>query len=160
METTWINHLAAYQAAMQQQVPHVFRGLMDFMLRFRMRLLAHYPSGYAVSHLSPGYLDFSYFAFTPETVRQQKLKVAVVFNHQELRFEIWLCGQNKGVQKEFWTIFKESDWDKANLAPTPQRSVLEEILVVVPDFSNEDELFKSLEAGIMRFNDMLIEALA
>ena len=159
METTWTNHLDNYKAAMQQEVPLVFRGLMDFMLRFRTRLLTYYPSGYAISHLSSGYLDFSYFAFTPEAVRQQKLKVAVVLNHQELRFEIWLCGQNKGVQKQYWKIFKESDWDQSNLAPTPERSVLEEVLVEEPDFSDEAALFKSLETGIMRFNDTLTEAL-
>ena len=159
MENPWTNHLDAYQRAMQQEVPQVFRGLMDFMLRFRIQLLNYYPTGYTVSHLSPGYLDFSYFAFTPEAVRQQKLKVAIVLNHQELRFEIWLCGQNKGVQKEYWKIFKESDWDQSNLAPTPQRSVLEEVLVEEPDFFDEDALFKTLETGIMRFNDKLMEAL-
>ncbi len=158
MQTTWINHLAEYQNAMRQQVPEVYQGLMDFMLRFRTRLMTYYPSGYAFSHLSPGYLDNSYFAFTPEAVRQQKLKVALVLNHQEMRFEIWLCGQNKKVQQEYWQIFKESDWDRNNLAPSPERSVMEEVLIENPNFSEEEVLFESLETGIMRFNEILVDA--
>ena len=160
MENPWINHLAAYHTAIRENhIPQVYRGLIDFMLRLRTRLLSHYPSGYASSGLSPGYLDISYFPFTPLEVRRQKLKVAVVFNHPGFRFEVWLCGQNKAVQKEYWEMFKASDWDQLNLAPSPEHSILEEVLVAEPDFKDEDSLLEVLEEGIMRFNKLLVEAL-
>ena len=76
-----------------------------------------------------------------------------------MQFEIWLCGQNKGVQKKYWDIFQGSDWDKSNIAPTPERSVLEEVLVESPDFDQPEELIKVLEIGVIRFTDEIVDAL-
>ena len=69
------------------------------------------------------------------------------------RFEVWLGGYNKQVQNEYWTLFKNSDWDKYNLVSTTRGvdSIVEYVLVNNPDFSDLDNLTKQVENGTLIF---------
>ena len=48
----------------------------------------------------------SYFAFTPGSLAEKKLKIAIVFIHESISFEIWLSGVNKKVQEKYWQLLR------------------------------------------------------
>lgn len=95
----------------------------------------------------------TYFSFSPESLKDRKLKIAIVFIHDTVRFEVWLSGQNKQIQTEYWKMFKENNWDKYNLVPTTDGvdSIIEHVLIGNPDFSDLDKLTNQIEKGTLKF---------
>lgn len=51
-----------------------------------------------VSALYPGYLDMSYIAIVPPSLKRRQLKLALVYVHEKGIFELWLAGRNRGIQ--------------------------------------------------------------
>ncbi len=99
----------------------------------------------------------TYFSFSPKSLKDRNLKIAIVLIHENLRFEVWLAGYNKKVQAKFWRIFKESKWNKYHVVPTTQGvdSIVEYVLVDNPDFSDLDTLSQQIEYGTLKFiNDV------
>ena len=95
----------------------------------------------------------TYFSFIPESLKQRNLKIAIVFIHEAFRFEVWLAGNNKQVQTQYWELFKESGWNKYHLVPTTKGvdSILEYVLVDKPDFSDLDALTRQIETETLQF---------
>ena len=67
---------------------------MTFISGLKTDLEKNYPN-YVVSSLYLGYMDMTYFAFRPSDLKNKKLKIALVFLHEQGRFEAWLGGSNK-----------------------------------------------------------------
>jgi hypothetical protein len=86
-------------------------------------------------------------------LRSRKLKIAIVFVYDAIRFEVWLSGQNKQVQTEYLKMVKDSSWDKYRIPSTTKGvdSIVEHILVDDPDFSDLDSLKKQVERGTLEF---------
>ena len=38
--------------------------------------------------------------FINEFLRERKLRFGIVLNHEKMKFELWLMGQNAGIQKK------------------------------------------------------------
>lgn len=133
-------------------VQKAYKGLMDYIMTLRTHFKNKYPD-YSVSGIYFGYMDMTYFAITPRSLTDRKLKIAVVFVHENCRFEVWLAGQNKQVQKQYWQLFKETGWNKYYLVSTTRSAdaILEHILVEDPDFSSPDILTKQIEQGLLTF---------
>ncbi len=95
----------------------------------------------------------TYFALVPKSLKDRKLKIAIVFLHKEFRFEAWLSGVNKQVQGEYWKLFKDSNWDRYRLVPGIQGydSIVESILVDDPDFCDPEGLTKMIDSSTMKF---------
>ncbi len=129
------------------------QGLIGFMKSFRIHLMKQYIDDYYIGSIYYGDNNITYFPFTPKDLKKQKLKIAIVFNHQDLRFEVWLAGQNKQIQKQYWEIFKDSDWHKYHIPSTITDgfSIVDHILVVNPEFDNYDMLAEQIEAGALEF---------
>src|SRR5574344_2804224 len=134
-------------------VPRTYQGLVGFMRNLRTYFIKKYPVDYSIGSLYTGEMTITYFPFTPKTLKNQKLKIAIVFNHQDLRFEIWLAGQNKQIQKKYWEIFKDSDWHKYHIPSsiTDGFSIVDNILVENPDFDNFEILTEQIESGALEF---------
>ena len=100
-----------------------------------------------------GYMDMTYFSIFPKSIKDKKLKIAVVFLHEAFRFEVWLCGVNKQVQKQYYELIKESGWEKYKLVPQEKGidSIIEHILTDSPDFVNKESLTKQIEAETLNF---------
>lgn len=128
------------------------QGLMKFVMDLRTRFEKKYPDC-AVSGIYQGYMDMTYFSVVPESLKQRRLKVAVVFVYDTFRFEVWLSGANKQVQTEHWKRIKDSGWDKYRLVPTTKGadSIIEHVLVDNPDFSDLAALAERIERGTLQF---------
>ncbi len=134
-------------------IQEAYKGLMKYITELRLHFKNKYPD-YFVSGVYPGYMDMTYFSFSPESLKQRNLKIAIVFLHDAFRFEAWLAGYNKQVQSKYWKLFKDNNWNKYHI-PSKLKgvdSIMEYVLVENPDFSDLDALKKHIEAGILRFS--------
>jgi len=64
-----------------------------------------------------------------------------------------LSGQNKNIRKKYWEIFKNSDWNKYHLAQSinDSLSIIDQIIVEKPDFSEKISLTKQIEEESLKF---------
>jgi hypothetical protein len=123
----------------------------------RTHLKNKYPDYLISGSIYYGYMDMTYFSFFPESFKQRNLKVAIVFNYDQFRFEVWLAGYNKQVQQKYWKLFKESNWNKYRIVSTTKGvdSIIDHTLANNPDFSDLDSLTKQIETGTLNFiNDI------
>ena len=114
-----------------------------FLLKYVMQVKASFEKSfsqvYSCGYVSPGYMDYSYFSFFNDYLRDKKLRFGIVLNHSEMRFELWLMGQNKEIQNRYWDMLEASTWNQGRTAK-PQYAELEIVLVNNPDFESIDEL--------------------
>ena len=134
-------------------IQEAYKGLMEYMMGLRTHFESRYPDYFVSGSIYYGYMDMTYFSFFPGSLKDRKLKVAIVFVHEAFRFEAWLAGYNKQVQTKYWNSFKESGWKKYRLVPTTKGvdSILEHTLVERPDFSDLDALTKQIEKASLKF---------
>lgn len=52
-------------------------------------------------------MDFSYFQFTSPRLKENGLKVAVVFVHRDFQFQVWVSGFNRRHQAHYYNAWKE-----------------------------------------------------
>ena len=150
--------MQAYRQQMEQGIiPQAYQGLMGYLASFRTHMINQYPE-YHVSSIYYGYMDMTYFSFTPQIIKKQHLKIPIVFLHEAFRFEIWLAAVNKRIQQEYWQSLKDSSWRKYRLVSSTQGSdaILENVLVANPDFTDLDNLSHQLEVGTLKFTQHVI----
>ncbi|MFH2040373.1 MAG: hypothetical protein ABIJ65_13160 [Chloroflexota bacterium] len=129
-----------------------YKGLMEYLRRLRTYLYNKYPD-HNVSGIYYGYMDMTYFSFIPKSLKNEKLKIAIVFLHETFQFEVWLAGFNKQVQQEYWKLLKEGNWSKYPLVPTTRGmdSIIEHVLVADPNFSDLNALTDGIERETLIF---------
>jgi len=152
--TLFQEYMNEYRKQMKKgDIREAYKGLMEFIMALRLHFKRHYPDYFVSGSIYYGFMDMTYFSFTPEVLKRQKLKIAIVFIHGTCRFEVWLGGYNKQVQKKYWKLVKESDWHKYRIPSTIKGvdSIIEGILVENPDFSNLDTLTRQIERSTLRF---------
>jgi len=134
-------------------IKKAYKGLMEYITDLRLHFKNKYPDYFISGSIYYGYMDMTYFAFFPESLKCRKLKIAIVFIHDTFRFEVWLAGYNKQVQTKYWKLFKESSWNKYRIPLTIKGvdSILECILADNPDFIDLDALTKQIEKGALKF---------
>lgn len=131
-------------------IQKAYQGLMEFVRNFKMK----YPEYSLPGNIYYGYMDMIYFSVIPEYLKQHKLKIAIVFDYETFRFEVWLSGFNRDVQVRFKDQIEESGWRKHHLTSNPKKDdyILEYVLVNDPDFGNLDDLTAQIEKGVIDFN--------
>ena len=134
-------------------IKEAYKGLIQYFKDLRSHFDNIYPDFLVSSSIYPGYMDLTYFHFYPKSLKPRKLKIVVLFIHDTFRFEVWLAGNNKKVQKEYVNLFTESNWNKYHLASTTKGvdSILDHILIDNPDFRDLDRLTRHIEQGTLRF---------
>lgn len=134
-------------------VREAYRGLMEYFMGLRTYFQKKYPEYYVSGSIYQGYMDMTYFAFFPESLKRRKLKIAIVFIHDTVTFEVWLIGYNKKVQTKYWKLIKENNWNKYRMPLTTKGfdSIIEDVLVDNPDFNDLDSLTKQIEQGTLKF---------
>lgn len=113
------------------------------LIKLVAKVKASFPEAYHTGNISLGYLDYTYFPFYNNDLKKQKLRFGVVLNHEKMRFELWLMGQNVVIQKKYWEILKHSPWN-ANRQAMPKYSVLEVVLESHIDVSNQENMVKNI----------------
>ena len=135
-------------------IQKAYRALLSYMMELRTYFVNKYGDS-AVSGLYQGYMDMTYFALFPTSLKRLDLKIAIVFNYEAFRFEAWLAARNRKVQRQYWELFKDSHWAEYRvIAPAGGiDSIIECDLAKDFDFSNQDILTAKIESETMAFID-------
>ncbi len=148
-------YITEYRKQMKKgAVRKAYRGVMLFIGELRARLKASY-GDYSVSAIYPGAMDMTFFAFTSDALKKRRLKVVIVFLHENCCFEVWLAGANKQIQREFWQIFKDRGWHKYDFVTPGERvdALIRKCVVDEPDFDDLDLLQEQIERAAVEFGD-------
>ena len=143
-----------YRAEMQKgDIPRAYRGIIDFMLMLRTHFRNNYPELSVSGNIYQGYMDITFLTLFPISFEAQKLKIALVFNHERINFEAWLCGINNQVKTKYTEIFTKGTRMDYRIPPFThsQDSLLECDLSSDPDFDQPQTLTKELERGVWQF---------
>jgi len=150
-------HIQEYRLQLSKgYIQKAYKGIMTFMSGLKSHLENRYPD-YITSALYFGYMDMSYFAFTPPSLKAKNLKVAIVYLHEQGRFEAWLGGNNRKIQAEYIERLNEKDLGNYRLSKPASGvdSITESVLVEDPDFDMLEELKMQIEKKTIEFiNDM------
>jgi hypothetical protein len=135
-------------------IQKAYRALLDYLMDLRTHFKNKTP-GYTISGLYQGYMDMTYFAIVPPALKQHDLKIAIVFNYGAFRFEAWLSGTNRQVQRKYWELFKDSPWPDYRVAIPAKGvdSIIECDLAEDFDFDDLDSLTTRIEGKAVRFID-------
>jgi hypothetical protein len=133
-------------------IQRAYRALIAYMMGLRKHFKNNL-AGYTVSGLYQGFMDMTYFALFPPALKQRNLKVAIVFNYKAFRFEAWLAGGNREIQRQYWELFKDSQWPKYRVVRPAKGidSILECDLVTDFDLDDPDDLTGSIEKDVAVF---------
>jgi hypothetical protein len=154
-------HIAEYSAQLGKgSIQKAYRGIMNFMSDMKGYLERKHPE-YSSSSLYLGYMDMTYFAFTPPALKEMKLKIAVVFLHEECRFELWLAASNRKVRSDYIEFLSTKDIGRYTLSQASPEvdSIIASIMVEQPDFDNPEKLKEKIQAGTIEFAGDMISIL-
>lgn len=149
-----INHY--FEILKNTNFQKVYKSVIDYLHNLKSYLEKKY-SDYVVSSLYLGYLDMTYFSFTPKDLKDIGLKVAIVLLHQEERIELWLSGINKKVQSEYIDKLKEKDLKglKLSIALPGVDSIIEKKIVEKINLIDIESLNKQIEKETMSFINII-----
>lgn len=136
----------------KRSIQKAYRALIYFMMGLRNHFANKYGDS-AVSALYQGYMDMTYFAIFPPSLKSHGLKVAIVFNYDAFRFEAWLAARNRKVQRQYWELFKDSQSPEYRVI-TPARgidSIVECDLAKDFNIDEPDSLTSAIESAIVTF---------
>ena len=70
-----------------------YNELVKFIMSIRTELIKKVGIQYSFAGILHGYMDYTYFYYSNDFLKSKKLKLGIVLNHLEMRFEIWLFGR-------------------------------------------------------------------
>jgi hypothetical protein len=122
------------------------------MLRLRAHL-ANKLGDAAVSGLYQGFMDMTYFALFPPELKRRDLKVGIVFNYAAFRFEAWLVGRNRKIQRQYRELFRGSHWACYRVIAPAEKvdAIVECDLAADFDLSEPDSLTARMEKSTEGF---------
>jgi hypothetical protein len=153
-EMTFSQCMSEYRRQLEEgAIQEAYRGLMEYIMGLRIHFESRFPDYSVSGSIYPGYMDMTYFACVPPELKERKLKIAIVFVHDKFRFEVWLAASNKGAQKRYLDLLRESGWSKYHIASTTKGvdSIVDHVLAEDPDFSDLDALTERIEKGTLEF---------
>lgn len=128
------HHVGIYKEQLQKgDIQEAYTGLVKYATRLGTTLSKNLSESYSFGNLFQGYMDYTYFYYSNEFLKERKLKLGLVLNHTKMQFEIWLLGQTIPIQDKYWQHFKSTKWNE-NRTIKPQYSILDAAIVENPDF--------------------------
>ena len=136
-----------------------YKAILDYLLSLQSYLKKKYTEYSFPGTFYHGYLDMSYFAFVPPSLKEKGLKIAIVFNYDAFRFEIWLSGYNKEIQEKYWEYFKNKKAGEYIIHSSIKGydSIVEDHITI--DTIDTDKTTKTIENRIKEFIKAIEESL-
>ena len=159
MDKTFNDYAHIYGAQVRQgDIQEAYMRLVKYVSTLKAHCSKQFGDEFTFGNTFQGYMDYTYFYFFDSFLRSQFLRFGVVLNHVEMRFELWLLGQNAKTQKKYWELLKDSKWNEHQTS-MPKYSVLEVVLVEKPDFNNLDVLTQNIEKQVHCLSEEIIHFL-
>ncbi|MEP0265597.1 hypothetical protein [Dokdonia sp.] len=155
-----LNHyVAMYKAQLDKgDILIAYNQLVKFVMKLRVDFIKSLSEKYSFTGILHGYMDYTYFYYSNDFLKKKKLKLGLILNHSEMRFEIWLLGNTMSIQKRYWDLLRESTWNK-NRKEMPKYSILEAVIEDEPDFDNLPLLSKKIEKKLVEQSNEIISVL-
>lgn len=139
------SRIPAYKAAFSSgELQKTYQDLVGIVQNLRTEFAKKYKSEFSIANVLHGYMDFTYFYLQNDYLKKKRLKLAIVFNHKNANFELWLLGQTKDVQILYWKKLREVKW--INKEAMPEYSIFEAPLLLAPDFDSSTKLSESIHS--------------
>lgn len=152
------DRISAYKKAFASgEIQKTYQSLVAIVQNLRTEFSKKYKGEFAVAKVLHGYIDFTYFYLHNEYLKKNKLKLAIVFNHHQVHFELWLLGQTKDVQTHYWERLKDVAW--VNEEAMPEYSIFEITLLANPDFDDKKNLSESIHNAFESLSREVINTL-
>lgn len=135
-----------------------YNELVKFVMKLRTDFIKSLSDQYSFAGILHGYMDYTYFYYSNDFLKSKKLKLGLVLNHLEMRFEVWLLGNTIPNQKKYWELLKATKWNK-NKTEMPKYSILESTLVENPDFNNLNVLTEQIETEMIKVSNEILDYL-
>lgn len=155
-----MKNLNQYVAVYKEQLKKgdilvAYNELVKFIMKLRSTFNKSLSNKFSFSGILHGYMDYTYFYYSNDFLKSKKLKLGLVLNHLEMRFEIWLLGNTIPIQKKYWDLLKTSKWniDKKEM---PKYSILEAVIENNPNFDDLPMLSENIEKKLIKVSDEII----
>jgi len=150
-------YISAYKDQLDKgDILVAYNALVKFVMKIRVDFSKQLSEQYSFANILHGYIDYTYFYYSNDFLKSKKLKMGLVLNHLEMRFEIWLLGNTIPIQEKYWGLLKESKWNKGR-NEMPEYSILEAVVVSNPDFNDLGRLSEKILTSLIRVTDEIIE---
>lgn len=103
-----VKHMDIYS---EQMAANSIRIIYSLILDNLKDIKKDFPSKYKTGVMQHQNLENTYFTFFSEEQKKNKVKFAVVLNHENVRHELWVLGNNVKVQNRLWNILKDTSWN-------------------------------------------------
>lgn len=130
-------------------IPTTYKGLIEYMMSLRNYFINNHPE-YNIGNLYQGYMDMTYFPIVTPMLKSRKLKLAVVFDHYNIRFEIWLSAQNRKIINQHLNLLQNKKLNKEYCISKNPDSIIETVIIENPDFNDFNRITNDLETGIKK----------
>ena len=152
-------YVSIYQDELRKgDIVIAYNELVKFVMNLRTEFMKTLTDQYAFAGILHGYMDYTYFYYSNDFLKNRKLKLGLVLNHREMRFENWLLGNTKPTQETYWELSKNTKWNKDRNS-MPEYAILEARLVDNPDFNNLDKLTELIEAKLIQSSNEILDYL-
>lgn len=135
-----------------------YNELVKFVMKLRTDFIKNLSDQYSFAGILHGYMDYTYFYYSNDFLKSKKLKLGLVLNHVEMRFEVWLLGNTIPNQKKYWELLKATKWNK-DKTEMPKYSIFETTLIDNPDFNNLNSLSEHIETKMIQVSDEILNYL-
>lgn len=150
--------ISSYKKAFASgEIQETYQRLVGIVQNLRTEFSKKYKEEFSVASVLHGYIDLTYFYLQNVYLKKNKLKFAIVFNHQQVNFELWLLGQTKDVQIRYWEKLKGVEW--VNPVAMPEYSIFEVTLLANPDFDNIKMLTESVHIAFCTLSQEVFNTL-
>ncbi|MBT3180121.1 MAG: hypothetical protein HOB40_08995 [Candidatus Marinimicrobia bacterium] len=139
-------------------IQKAYTGLVKYVMKLKTIFAKDLSDKFTIGNILRGYMDYTYFYFSNDYLKKNKLKFGLVLNHEKMRFEIWLLGQTIDIQKKYWKLLKTTEWNK-DKTEMPKYSVIETVLVENPDFNNLELLTEKIKNRAIQISDEITDYL-
>ncbi len=97
--------LLGYKDFMQTtNIQECYREIMK-LIRYVRAQLEKEMCGYSfMNRIAENQMDFSYFQLTNQKLKEQGLKIQVIFRHESCLFEVWMSGYNRKIQSDYFEM--------------------------------------------------------
>jgi len=112
-----------------------------------------------INSLYHGYLDMTYLPVITNSLKNNGLKIAVVFNYSSFQFEIWLSAINRKKRKEVLEIITNSKWKKYKTVENDENTdaIIELKIHGITKFDNKSKIISLIKKETVTFIDGIEE---
>jgi len=142
------------------RIATAYKGIMTFMTGLERYLAVQHPEC-STTALYFGYMDMTYFAITPPVLAAKKLKIAIVYLHDQGLFELWLGGANRKIQAEYIDLLRGRSLGGYQLSQVSPGidSIIESRITELPDFDCPEALMQMLDRRWTGFAEDIVAML-